>query len=190
MKLIVGLGNPGSKYARSRHNAGFMLVDALAQRHGVEVSREHMRFRAYFTDALIANERALLLKPTTFMNLSGQSVRAVVDFYKIALEDVLVTYDDMDLPLGGLRLRRGGSAGGQRGMADIIRHLGSQEIARVRIGIGRQEFAGAVNHVLGNFTAEEQPEIDAALKLASDAVECWLTTDITTAMNEFNRRAT
>jgi len=186
--LIAGLGNPGSRYAESRHNVGFMVVDELAQRWHTEVARYDRHFEGQVGQARRGGEELLLLKPATFMNLSGQSVAAVVRFYKIPTADLLVIHDDLDLPLGQLRLRPEGSAGGHKGLADVIRHLSTDQVKRLRIGIGKVHRNATVDHVLGRFTPDERPAISAAVSSAADAVECWLTRGMAAAMNEFNRR--
>ncbi len=188
MKLIAGLGNPGPRYAHSRHNIGYLVVDELARRWAIDVRRHDRRFEGLLGDGPLAGARALLLKPTTFMNLSGGSVGAAWRFHKLGLEDVLAVYDDLDLPLGKLRLRRGGSAGGHKGMLDIIRHLGSDQVARVRIGIGKVHRTATVDYVLSKFAPDERETIEFAVHEAADAVEFWVRRGIEAAMNEYNRR--
>lgn len=186
MKLIAGLGNPGRRYAESRHNVGYMVVDELARRTGLETDRLENRFEAFVADGPVAGQRTLLVKPVTYMNLSGRAVAAVMRFYKIAIEDVLVIYDELDLPLGKLRVRESGSAGGHKGMADVLRHVGDP--ARIRVGIGKVNPAATVDYVLSKFFPEERETAELMLKLAADAAECWLRSGTQTAMNEFNRR--
>ncbi len=184
IKLVVGLGNPGTKYQETRHNIGFELVDWLARGgHGVAFSR---KFEGLLAETEIDFRRVLLLKPGTFMNLSGRSVGQAVRFYKLALSDILVICDDLSLPLGKLRLRPGGSDGGQKGLRDIAAHLGTDQFPRLRIGIGDQEELDAVDFVLSRFRSAERPIIDDALILASQAVAVWATQGIETAMNRFN----
>lgn len=189
MKLIVGLGNPGKRYAESRHNVGFMVVDVLAARWSIGVDRHESKFEGLLGDGPVASARCLLLKPMTFMNLSGRSVAAVQRFYKLDPADVLVIYDDIDLPLGQLRLRASGSAGGQKGMTDVVRHLQTDAIARLRIGIDRRPRAATTDHVLGRFSAAERETIDVTLEEAADAVQLWVRAGIAAAMNTYNRRA-
>lgn len=189
MKLIAGLGNPGPKYAESRHNVGFMVADELARRWKVAAGRFDRDFQGWLVEAQRGDERVLLLKPATYMNLSGQSVTAVLRYYKLALADVLVIYDDLDLPPGVVRVRTSGSSGGHRGMDDILRHLGSQDFPRIRVGIGRVHPSATVEYVLSRFEPHERELFDAARATAADAAECWLSEGITTAMNRFNRRA-
>jgi PTH1 family peptidyl-tRNA hydrolase len=184
MKVIVGLGNPGSRYAGTRHNVGFAVVDALA------LSPRAGRFQGRF-DALVAevadeSHRLLLVKPQTFMNLSGRSVRQIVDFYKVPLEDVLVVCDDINLPLGKLRVRAGGSHGGHNGLRDIQNHLGTNEYSRLRIGVGAPPEDEAVEHVLGRFRPSEQPVIEDAVARATQAVLVWANQGVETCMNLYN----
>lgn len=188
MRLVVGLGNPGPRYVGTRHNVGFMVVDALAQRWKTDASTYDKRFEGQIGEAQRGDERVFLLKPLTFMNLSGRSVAAFVRFYKLPLADLLVTFDDLDLPVGRIRVRAGGSAGGQKGMADIIRQLGTEEIARVRVGIGRVHPSATVEYVLSRFDGQEREEAESAVQSAADAVQCWIAGGVTTAMNQFNRK--
>jgi len=193
-QLIVGLGNPGTKYEQTRHNIGFMVVDALAKRWSVSLS-ENRKFQGIFGEGTAPRQsRVRLLKPTTFMNLSGQSMRAVVDWYKLPPESVLVIYDEMDLPVGRLRMRLSGSAGGHNGMKSAIAHLGTQNFPRLRIGIGNPKNSekanpDTVSHVLGRFSQEESRLLDEVLKLAVDAVELSLTDGVEKAMSLYNNRA-
>ncbi len=185
MKLVAGLGNPGSRYEDTRHNLGFRVVDELADRWRIDMGRQ--KFSAAVGDGVIAGERVLLLKPLTFMNLSGQAVQAAMAFHKLAIEDLLVVSDDLDLPTGQLRVRASGSSGGHRGLESIIRLLGSDGFSRVRIGIGRASRDDAVSHVLGSFSAAEEAVTETAIRRAADAVECWIVEGVTAAMNRFNR---
>ena len=185
MKLIVGLGNPGKKYENTRHNVGFEVLNVLAARHGNGTAKE--KFEGRLAEATIRGERALLLWPQTLMNRSGSSVGPTIEFYKLALTDVLVVCDDFNLPLGKLRFRSEGSAGGQKGLADIIRRVGSEEFSRLRIGIGPVPDAwDGADFVLGKFTAAERQEIDDAIPRAADGVQRWVAEGIGPAMNEFN----
>jgi peptidyl-tRNA hydrolase, PTH1 family len=185
MKLVAGLGNPGSRYEGTRHNLGFAVVDLLAGRWGIEVARQ--KFNAWVGDGTAGGQRVVLLKPLTFMNLSGQAVQAAVAFHKLSLEDLLVVSDDLDLPVGQIRLRASGTSGGHKGLESIIQLLGSNEFARLRIGIGRAGRDEVVAHVLSGISPEEEALTDAAVRRAADAVECWLTDGVTAAMNRFNR---
>lgn len=188
MKLIAGLGNPGRQYADSRHNVGFVVVDELARRWRSDAPRFEARVQGELGRVERGGQSVLLLKPMTYMNLSGQSVSAAWRYYKLAQTDVLVIYDDLDLPVGQLRVRAGGSAGGHKGLADILRHFGSEQVARIRIGIGKVDRTATVEHVLGRFAPDERDTIQAALGQAADAAECWLDEGIDAAMNRFNRR--
>ncbi|HEY3413265.1 MAG TPA: aminoacyl-tRNA hydrolase [Armatimonadota bacterium] len=188
MKLIVGLGNPGSQYETTRHNAGWMALDRLAHDHGARFRTER-RFRGDAAELdLPGVGRVLLLKPLTFMNLSGESVQAAAAFYKIEPADILVITDDYALPLGFVRVRARGSAGGHNGLKSIIAHLNTNEFPRVRIGVGAPT-ADAIGHVLGTFRKEEWPEVDEALVLAVEATLMALRDGVGAAMNRYNVRA-
>jgi PTH1 family peptidyl-tRNA hydrolase len=184
MKLVVGLGNPGSKYEGTRHNIGFEVVERLAE--GGAGARFARKFDGLLAEAEIDFRRVLILKPETFMNLSGRSVAQVVRFYKLELADLLVVCDDLSLPLGKLRIRGGGSDGGQKGLRDITAHLGSDAFARLRIGIGERGPIDAADFVLSRFRGAERPVIDDALILASQAVAVWASQGLAAAMNRFN----
>ncbi len=184
MKLIVGLGNPGKEYEKTRHNAGFMVVDRLAQRHAITGAKT--KFRAGMLEGQIAGDKCVLLQPVTFMNRSGQSVSEAVNFYKLNTEDLLIIVDDTALPVGKLRLRAAGSAGGHNGLADIQNLLGTSKYSRLRVGVGDPGRAKQRDYVLGRFSKEEMEELEPALARACDAVECWIREGITEAMNGFN----
>ena len=184
MKLVVGLGNPGARYANTRHNVGFMVLDRLARRRGVEITKRQCN--ALTGLGSITGHKVCLAKPQTFMNLSGEAVACLARFYKVSPRDLLVVYDERDLPVGRIRLRERGSAGGHRGVQSIIAMLGTSDFPRLRIGIGRPEGMEAVEHVLGSFSAEERPIIEEALNRAVDAVEVALSEGMEAAMNRFN----
>jgi PTH1 family peptidyl-tRNA hydrolase len=185
MKLVVGLGNPGRKYAGTRHNVGFDVVVLLARRFSAPAPRS--AFQADVTEAAIHGERVLLAAPQTYMNLSGRSVRQIVDFYKLSLDQLLVVCDDLNLPPGRLRLRASGSAGGQKGLQNIIEHLGTEEFPRLRLGIGRPPPPiDAVDYVLMRFPADERELIAAAIEQAAQAVELWVRVGTSAAMNQVN----
>ena len=184
MKIIVGLGNPGKEYHHTRHNIGFMVLEELASRYTVE--KETDRFDAVIGEIRIQGEKVLLVKPLTFMNLSGKSVQPLMHWYKADLDDLMVVYDDMDLKDASLRIRAKGSAGGHNGMKSIIERLGSQDFARMRVGIGRPVHHDTVNWVLGHFSPEEKPAMEAAVKKAADALEVWVQSGINKAMNQYN----
>jgi PTH1 family peptidyl-tRNA hydrolase len=186
MKLIVGLGNPGSKYQATRHNIGFRVLDELAQKLGVQ-PRPKSSLRCEIAEAQLDDEKLLLVWPQTFMNLSGQSVQPIRDFYKLTNADLLVVCDDFNLPLGKLRFRKSGSSGGQKGLEDIIRRFGSDDFCRLRIGVGAPPAGYDVtNFVLGKFSKQEQPEIDIAVVRSVDGVAAWVKRGISAAMAEFN----
>lgn len=189
-QLVVGLGNPGAKYDQTRHNIGFEAIDRLSRTWQIPLS-EHRKFQGIFGEGVVGRHRVRLLKPTTFMNLSGQSIRAVVDWYKLPPASVLVIYDDMDLPIGKLRLRESGSAGGHNGMKSTISHLGSQNFPRLRIGIGSPQQKGGevVSHVLGRFSSAESQAMAEVLHLVVDAVELSLKQGIPKAMSLYNHRS-
>jgi len=188
--LIVGLGNPGSEYARTRHNAGFMLADCLAARWKLSWSG-HRRFQAQLAQPARtedADRRLILCKPETFMNASGEAVGPLVAYFKIPLNRILVAVDDADLPLGELRLRPSGSSGGHHGLESIEQHVGGRDFARLRIGIGRDP-SGArqiAGYVLSSFRGDEQTLVEKVLQTAAEQVECWLASGVGPAMNKFN----
>lgn len=183
--LIAGLGNPGKQYRGNRHNVGFMALDSLAQDLQVKFSR--LESKALVAKAEYQRERLVLAKPQTFMNLSGQAVGALARFYKIPLERIMIIYDDVDLPLGALRLRPTGGSAGQKGMASIIERLGSQDFPRLRIGIGRPPGRmDAAAYVLQDFSKAEQEFLEATLERAVSAVYEWVTQDLESAMNKYN----
>lgn len=192
-QLIVGLGNPGAKYDRTRHNVGFMLVDELARSWQIDLA-DHKKFQGIFGEGLGPHrDKIRLLKPQTYMNLSGQSIRAVVDWYKLSPESVLVVYDDMDLPLGRLRLRLSGSAGGHNGMKSTISHLGTQNFPRLRIGIGKPKTVApadqdTVSHVLGQFSKSETAVLNEVLRLCEEAIALSLKQSTEKAMSLYNNR--
>ena len=188
MKLIVGLGNPGRKYEQTRHNVGFEVVVRLARQHASGTPRA--RFSGETVEANIAGQSVLLLTPTTYMNRSGASVLAARDFYKIPHEELLVVCDDFNLPLGKLRFRSKGSAGGQKGLQDIIQRLGSDELSRLRIGIGPvPEGWDPAGFVLGKFTRDEKEQMDATLDRAATGVVEWCRSGIQHCMNQYNAAA-
>ncbi|QEH34179.1 Peptidyl-tRNA hydrolase [Aquisphaera giovannonii] len=184
LKLVVGLGNPGNKYAATRHNIGFELIDRLAAAGlGASFSR---KFEGQLAESEIDYRRVLLLKPETFMNLSGRSVGQALRFYKLEPADLLVVCDDLNLPVGKIRIRPGGSDGGQKGLRDINAHLGTEQYARIRIGIGDNGEQDAADYVLSRFRPAERAAIDDALILASQAVAVWVAQGTEAAMNRFN----
>ena len=186
MKIFVGLGNPTPEYAATKHNVGFMLADRLGDELGVFAWRE--KFNALVAETFLDGEKILIVKPQTFMNLSGEAVAPLMNFYKLGAADLTVAHDDMDLPLGMIRLRPKGSGGGHHGIESIIRHLGGQQnFPRVRIGVGRPPKNWTVNHhVLSPFTTDDAEKISAALENLVPAVICIFREGIDAAMNKFN----
>ena len=186
MKIFVGLGNPTPEYAKTKHNVGFMLADRLAK----EISAEnwHEKFNALVAESFFDGEKILIVKPQTFMNLSGEAVAPIVNFYKVDVQNLVVAHDDMDLPLGMIRLRPKGSGGGHHGIESIIQHLGGvQNFPRVRIGVGRPPQNWTVNHhVLSPFTQEDAEKISETLDKLVPAVLCIFKEGINNAMNKFN----
>ncbi len=187
IKLIVGLGNPGEKYALTRHNIGFLVINHLAAGYGAQMAN-HLKWRAHV--AKVPGEGAILMKPQTFMNESGQSVGAAVRFYKWKPEEVLVIYDDVSLPTGTLRFRMAGSAGGHNGVKSIISHLQSDQFPRLKIGIGESGSGNMVGHVLGKFSKAEQNELQNTLASAQEAVQLAISKGVEAAANAFNTKKT
>lgn len=185
MKLIVGLGNPGRKYAGTRHNIGFDVLTELATRHGAD--KPKAKFDGELVEARIENEKVLLLWPLTYMNNSGQCVQPTRDFYKVTNEELLVICDDVSLPTGKLRVRAKGSSGGQNGLKDIIRRLGTEEFPRLRIGIGAQPPGWELaDYVLSKFDKDEEPIVKVAVQNAADAVSEWIKQGLAACMNKYN----
>jgi peptidyl-tRNA hydrolase, PTH1 family len=186
LHLIVGLGNPGAEYAKTRHNAGFLLVERLAAKWKTDWTNER-KFRARIAKAGGNGKWILLCEPQTFMNLSGETVGALKDFYQLPLARILIAVDDADLPLGEIRLRASGSSGGHHGLESIEQHLASREFARLRIGIGRGDGAREItNYVLGKFDSTESGLLEKVLDRAAGQIEAWLDAGIEKAMNQFN----
>ena len=186
MKMIVGLGNPGQEYSTTRHNVGFMVIDELARKWGAASWRN--KFDAEIAEHRGSEGTALLVKPQTYMNLSGTAAGALARWHKLQAADIIVIYDDMDLEVGRLRLRTKGSSGGHRGIESLISHLGTDEFARVRVGIGRPPAGWTVNHyVLSRFSAAEAPHIQEAIERSAQAVECIMAQGMTKAMNAFSK---
>ena len=184
-KIIVGLGNPGNKYRGTRHNIGYMVLSELASRHAR--GRVRNQFQGDVFDAEINGTPVLLLCPTTFMNLSGQSVSAALRYYKLSPSQLLVVCDDLDLPVAKIRLRKSGGSGGQKGLQDIISRIGINDFARLRIGIGRPpEHWEAADYVLSPFRKEERNDIELSLKTAADAAEHWVAEGCEATMNRYN----
>ncbi len=185
MFLIVGLGNPGQKYKNTRHNVGFMAVDVLAKK--LNITSTSNKFKAIIGQGRIGNEKVLLAQPLTFMNNSGESVRLIVDYYKIPLENIVIIYDDLDLPTVSIRIKEKGSAGGHNGLRSIIKMLGTQDIPRIRIGIDSpQGRISVIDYVLGHFNEEENRVIEESLGDINSIVEEIISKGYQSAMNRFN----
>jgi peptidyl-tRNA hydrolase, PTH1 family len=185
LKLIIGLGNPGKKYDNTRHNVGFEVIDKLAS--SLDAPLDKQKFNGIYGQTLINGEKVILLKPLTYMNLSGESVRPLMDYFDIDVEDIVVIYDDLDLATGVIRLRQKGSPGGHNGMKSLVQHLGTEKFKRVRIGISRPTNGMSVpNYVLGTFNKDEQPLIDEAIEKSAAACKRWIETPFIQVMNEYN----
>ncbi len=192
MRLVVGLGNPGRRYERTRHNVGFRVADRLAQLWLIDSGKA--MFGGQFAEATVNRgdevRRVKLLKPENFMNASGQPARQAADYYRVSSEDVLVVLDDIALPLGRLRVRQGGSAGGHNGLADVIRAFGTDKVARLRVGVGQPpKFMASEDYVLAAFGEDEQDTIASAIRLAAKAADDWLFEGLTSVMDRYNRPA-
>jgi PTH1 family peptidyl-tRNA hydrolase len=183
MHLIVGLGNPGDEYRSTRHNVGFDAVDLISEKYNIGVNR--IKFKGMYGEGSIKGEKVILLKPQTYMNLSGESVRGVSSFYKIPNEKIIIIYDDISLEVGKMRIRTKGSAGGHNGIKSIIAHLSTDVFPRIKVGVGQPK-ADLVNHVLSKFLKEERETIEKTLFGAVDAVGCMLEYNVEEAMNKYN----
>lgn len=186
MKIIVGLGNPGNQYISTRHNVGFEAIDYIADEYGICLNEK--KFKAIYGKGIINNERVILVKPQTYMNLSGESLRMILDFYKVETKDIIIVFDDISLNLGQLRIRLKGSAGGHNGIKSIISAIGTNEFARIKIGIGENRtYHDLADYVLGKFSDEEKNIMDMAYKAVSKAVYKMID-DVNSAMNIYNKR--
>ena len=185
MYVVVGLGNPGRKYAQTRHNVGFNVIDILADRYSTKVNK--IKFKSLYAEVKIGGEKVFLVKPQTFVNKSGETVLEISNFYKVPLANVIVVVDDIDIDFAGLRVRGQGSAGSHNGMKSIIYLLKDDKFPRVKIGVGRPE-AGRdlADFVLGRFSREEEIKINETLQRAADAVECFITDSLSSSMNKYN----
>ena len=183
MFLIVGLGNPGKEYEDTRHNIGFKVVDNIAKEYNIEINRQ--KFKGTYGEGFIDGEKVMLLKPTTYMNLSGESVREVMDFYNLNNKDILVIYDDISLEVGTLRIREKGSAGGHNGIKSIITHLSSDIFSRIKVGVGQPDI-NLIKHVLGKFSKDELVVLSEVIKATTNATSEIIKSDVKTAMNKFN----
>lgn len=186
MYVIVGLGNPGERYTQTKHNIGFITIDYLAEQHNIKVNK--IKHKAVIGEGTIGGEKILLVKPSTFMNLSGQSVMEIMNFYKVPIENLIVIYDDIDLPVGKVRIRQSGSSGTHNGMRNIIYLLNNQGYPRIRIGVGKQpDYMDLGDYVMTKFNEEEKPLIRDAVKNSAQAVEEIVKNGINAAMNKYNK---
>ncbi|MBK5253968.1 MAG: aminoacyl-tRNA hydrolase [Peptostreptococcaceae bacterium] len=188
MKIIIGLGNPGKKYEFTRHNMGFITVEYLADKYNIKV--EKLKFRSLIGEGVIEGEKVILVKPQTFMNLSGEAVREIVNFYKTSIDDVILIYDDIDTETGFIRIRKFGSAGTHNGMKSVIFQLKTDRFPRVRIGIGKPGIIPLMNYVTGKISSSETKLLKRAVEDAGDAIVSMMVEDIDMAMNKFNKKKT
>ena len=183
MILIVGLGNPGKQYEKTRHNIGFDVIDYMANKYNIDVNRE--KFKGICGEGFIENKKVILLKPLTYMNLSGESIREFANFYKLEDDEIIVVYDDISLDIGRLRIREKGSAGGHNGIKSIIQNLGGDKFPRVKVGVGQPK-DNLINHVLGKFSKEDREHIEKVIPVVSDAIVEIVKNDAKESMNKFN----
>lgn len=185
MKIIVGLGNPGSEYEKTRHNTGFMVIDKIAEKYNIEIKKE--KSKALIGTGEINGEKVMLVKPQTFMNLSGEAVRGIMDFYKESIDNLLVVFDDIDLELGNIRIKERGSAGTHNGMKSVVQNVGTVDFKRVKVGIGKPKGnMDLVNYVLGKFSDDELKILTGSIEKAVDAVEIIVSGNVSKAMNLYN----
>lgn len=183
MFLIVGLGNPGKEYENTRHNVGFQVIDNIAKEYNISINRQ--KFKGVYGEGFINGKKVIILKPTTYMNLSGESVREVVDFYNLRSDEIIVIYDDISLEIGKFRIRDKGSAGGHNGIKSIIAHLGGDVFPRIKVGIGQPD-VDLVKYVLGRFTKDEMKTLSESIEASTKATEEIINNDVSSAMNQFN----
>lgn len=186
MYIIAGLGNPGKKYENTRHNIGFITLDYLADRHDIKINK--IKHKALVGEGRIAGQKVLLVEPQTYMNLSGESLREVIDYYKVDIEDMIVIYDDIDLEAGAVRIRKKGGPGTHNGMRSIVQHLGT-DFPRIRMGIGKERRGDLADFVLGGFTKEDKEVLEPAVERAANAIEMYISDGIEKAMNKYNIKA-
>lgn len=186
MKIIAGLGNPGKEYENTKHNVGFLTIDILAEKYDIKVNK--IKFKGLVGEGMIGTEKVILVKPQTYMNLSGQCIREIVAFYKLDMEDLVVIYDDIDLPMGNLRIRKKGSAGTHNGMRSIIYDLQDDGFPRVRVGIGGERKGDLANYVISGFSGDDRKLIEEAIVKAADAVTCLVEDGIDRAMVDYNTK--
>ena len=186
MKIIAGLGHPGKEYENTKHNVGFLTIDILAEKYDIKVNK--IKFKGLIGEGMIGTEKVILVKPQTYMNLSGQCIREIVAFYKLDMEDLVVIYDDIDLPMGNLRIRKKGSAGTHNGMRSIIYDLQDDGFPRVRVGIGGERKGDLANYVISGFSGDDRKLIEEAIVKAADAVTCLVEDGIDRAMVDYNTK--
>lgn len=186
MKIIAGLGNPGKEYENTKHNVGFLTIDILAEKYDIKVNK--IKFKGLIGEGMIGTEKVILVKPQTYMNLSGQCIREIVAFYKLDMGDLVVIYDDIDLPMGNLRIRKKGSAGTHNGMRSIIYDLQDDGFPRVRVGIGGERKGDLANYVISGFSGDDRKLIEEAIVKAADAVTCLVEDGIDRAMVDYNTK--
>ena len=186
MYVIVGLGNPGKRYEHTKHNIGFIALDVLAEKHGIKINT--IKHKALVGEGRIAGQKVILVKPQTYMNISGQSVREVVSYYKIQMDQLIVVYDDVDLPMGRIRIRERGSAGTHNGMRSILYDLQEDGFPRIRIGIGGEVRGDLANYVISGFSSGEKSRMEEAVLRAVGAMECILEDGVAKAMNDYNAK--
>ena len=186
MKVIVGLGNPGKEYENTQHNIGFLTLDLISERLGIDIKQ--IKHKALTGEGFVKGQKLMLVKPQTYMNLSGQSVREIMQYYKVDPEDLIVIYDDLDIPIGSLRLRAKGSAGTHNGMKSIVYDIQDDGFPRVRVGIGGERKGNLANYVISGFNKDDISTMEAAVEKAADAVQCWIDEGINSAMNKFNTK--
>lgn len=184
MYIVVGLGNPGKKYEGTRHNMGFLAVDALAEKYDIKVNK--IKFRSLTGEGRIAGQKVLLVKPQTYMNLSGEAVREVMDFYKIEPQELIVIYDDIDIETGTIRIRKKGSAGTHNGMRNILLHISTENFPRIRVGIGSGKKENLINYVIGGVSENERELLEKSAVKAAEGAACIIEKGIEKAMNEYN----
>jgi PTH1 family peptidyl-tRNA hydrolase len=185
-KLFIGLGNPGPKYERTKHNVGFLVIDKIADKLNIKLSET--KFNGVFGQGIVNGEKVFLIKPLTYMNLSGECVAPFINYFKIDVEDIFVIYDDLDISLGQLRIREKGSAGGHNGMKSLIQHIGTQDFKRFRFGIGRPKFGAIVDYVLTNFSKEEQVDLQETIEFCAEACIQAIDKNFKDVMNNYNRK--
>lgn len=186
MYIIVGLGNPGKKYENTRHNMGFLAVDVLAEKYDIKINK--IKFKSLVGEGRIAGEKVVLAKPQTYMNLSGEAVREIVDFYKIEPQQLIVIYDDIDIETGAIRIRKKGSAGTHNGMRNILYQIRTEDFPRIRVGIGSGKHENLINYVIGGVSKEERSMLEESITKAAESAACIVEKGIEKAMNEYNVR--